>query len=59
FRQYATLGDDAATSVALQIWDDINGPNLRQFIAPTMPRATVILRKDADHSVASVSIRLV
>jgi len=59
FRQYACLDDATAVNLAQGVWDDINGPNLRQYIAPTMQRATVILRKGADHGVESVSIRQV
>lgn len=59
FRQYASLDDAGATALARQIWDDINGPNLRSYIAPTRERASVILRKGGDHRVESVSIRRV
>ena len=59
FRQYAILDDSAARAEAQQIWDEINGLNLRQFIAPTKPRATVILRKDANHRVKSVQLRVI
>ena len=57
FRQYAVLDDQTAIGLAREIWDDVNGPNLRQFIAPTRERATIILRKGADHGIESVSIR--
>ncbi|MCL2490626.1 MAG: type I pantothenate kinase [Propionibacteriaceae bacterium] len=59
FRQYAGLGDDEAAKMAGQVWDGINGLNLREHIAPTQTRATVILRKDDDHRVESVLIRRV
>ena len=54
FRKYADLTHDAAVDRATQIWDDINGPNLEQNIAPTRSRATLVLRKDSDHSVRYV-----
>jgi len=43
--------------VANQVWDEINGPNLRQNIEPTRQRAKVILRKGSDHHVETVRIR--
>jgi type I pantothenate kinase len=39
------------------VWDTINGPNLDQNIAPTRGRATLVLRKDADHSVRWIRLR--
>ena len=59
FRQYARIDDATAIEMALQIWRDINGPNLRQNIAPTRTRATIILELCADHDVESVRIRRV
>jgi len=59
FRQYAVLGDDEAIAVAHGVWRDINGPNLRENIVPTRGRASVVLRKDADHVVETVRIRRV
>jgi len=44
-------------STAVEIWDTINGPNLSANILPTKGRATVILRKDRDHSVQWVRFR--
>ena len=35
----------------------INGPNLKQNIQPTRSRATLVLRKAADHSVRFVRLR--
>ena len=42
-----------------QVWEEINGPNLRQNIAPTRDRATAILVKGESHSVDSILIRKV
>ena len=42
-----------------QVWDTINGPNLRQNIAPTRDRATAILVKGANHAVEAIRIRKV
>ena len=42
---------------ARDIWHSINRPNLIENILPTRPRATLVLRKDADHSVRYVRLR--
>jgi type I pantothenate kinase len=39
------------------IWDTINLPNLRENILPTRGRATLVLRKGANHRVESVLLR--
>jgi len=59
FRRFTDLTEDGAVATASQIWDTINGPNLRANILPTRGRATVILRKDADHDVRWIRIRRV
>jgi type I pantothenate kinase len=57
FSKYASLSPDQAVEVATHIWDSINGPNLIENVAPTRGRATLVLRKDADHSVRYVRLR--
>ena len=57
FYKYASLSPDQAIDVATHIWDSINGPNLVENVAPTRGRATLVLRKDADHSVRYVRLR--
>jgi len=57
FSQYAALSQDQAVETATHIWDSINGPNLIENVAPTRGRATLVLRKDADHSVRYVRLR--
>ena len=57
FNRYAGLSAVQATAVAEDLWDTINGPNLRENIAPTRGRASLVLRKDADHSVRRVRLR--
>jgi type I pantothenate kinase len=57
FRRYADLSADEARATALGIWDTINGPNLEQNILPTRSRATLVLRKDRDHSVHYIRLR--
>ncbi len=57
FTKYADLTEDEAVCEAHRIWDTINGPNLSRNIAPTRGRATLVLRKAADHSVSWVRLR--
>lgn len=59
FRRYASLGAAEAAARAESIWAGINGPNLEQNILPTRGRATLVLRKAADHSVRRVRLRKV
>ena len=57
FAKYAGLTHDEAVVEASRIWDTINGPNLVQNVLPTRSRATLVMRKDADHSVRYVRLR--
>jgi type I pantothenate kinase len=57
FRKYAVLSEPEARAEASRIWDTINGPNLIENVAPTRARATLVLRKDSDHSVRYVRLR--
>ncbi len=57
FAKYAGLSETEAVAEANRIWDTINGPNLKQNIEPTRSRATLVLRKDPDHSVRWVRLR--
>jgi type I pantothenate kinase len=57
FSKYAALSHDEAVTEAKRIWDTINGPNLSQNVLPTRSRATLVLRKDKDHSVRYVRLR--
>jgi len=59
FHRYASLSEDEAVTRARAIWHEINGPNLEQNIAPTRPRASLVLRKASDHTVSNVLIRKV
>jgi type I pantothenate kinase len=57
FHHYRDLDEDQAREVALGIWRDINGLNLRENILPSRERAHVVLRKRADHSIGEVWLR--
>ncbi|MGH3355587.1 MAG: type I pantothenate kinase [Nocardioidaceae bacterium] len=57
FQRYADLTEEQAVDQAERLWDTINGPNLTTNIMPTRSRATLVLRKDRDHSVRWVRLR--
>jgi type I pantothenate kinase len=57
FRRFAELDDDEAVDTARDIWREINGVNLRDNIAPTRERASLIVHKRGDHHVDSVRLR--
>ncbi len=57
FRHFATLTEEQAVEVANSIWTEINGRNLRDNIAPTKSRASLLVRKGLDHRVTDVSLR--
>ncbi len=57
FTNFTHLTPQEASQMARDVWRTINLPNLRENIAPTRSRATVILRKGANHSVEEVLLR--
>jgi type I pantothenate kinase len=57
FARYGSLTEAEAVAEANRIWDGVNGPNLQQNVLPTRGRATLVLRKAADHSVRFVRLR--
>jgi type I pantothenate kinase len=57
FHRYATLPDLDARRTALNIWDEINGLNLRENILPTRSRARLILEKGTGHAIQQVHLR--
>ncbi len=57
FAKYARLTPTEAIAEAERLWDTINGPNLAANIQPTRSRASLVLRKDPDHSVRYVRLR--
>ncbi len=57
FHRYASLNDEEAVAKARDIWNRINGPNLKQNIHPTRTRADLILEKAAHHDIAQVHLR--
>ncbi|WP_250707909.1 MULTISPECIES: type I pantothenate kinase [unclassified Actinomyces] len=57
FRTFAKIPDDVAVAAANEVWESVNLANLRENIAPTRPRATLVLHKGADHHVQRVLLR--
>ena len=57
FHRFTELGEDEAIARSRRVWKTINEPNLVENILPTRARADLVLRKAADHTVASVLIR--
>ncbi len=57
FHRFAHLTRDDAVATARGIWSEINGKNLKENIAPTRERASLILRKSANHAVTEVALR--
>ncbi|MDO5512989.1 type I pantothenate kinase [Corynebacterium sp.] len=57
FGHYADYGDAKARAEAREIWQSINLPNLVENILPTRVRASLVLRKGADHLVEQVRMR--
>jgi len=57
FHHYSRLTDHQAVAAARDIWRTINRPNLIENILPTRPRATLVLRKDSNHSINRLRLR--
>ena len=57
FEGFAGMDDAEATYAARELWQTINLPNLVENILPTRVRASLVLRKDYDHTVQRVRMR--
>jgi type I pantothenate kinase len=57
FHRYAEMPVEKALDRAKEIWQTINLPNLIENILPTRARATLVLKKGANHAVESVLLR--
>lgn len=57
FHRYANLSEEEARARAREIWSSINEPNLVNNVLRTRSRATLVLRKDAKHSVRTILLR--
>lgn len=57
FHRYSAFSDAEAVERAGMLWDTINWPNLKENIATTRGRASLVLRKGSDHTVSWVRLR--
>lgn len=57
FKNYMHLSDQETDQLARDVWTSINLPNLRENIAPTRTRATVVLHKNEDHVIDQIHLR--
>ncbi|MCI4156260.1 type I pantothenate kinase, partial [Dickeya dianthicola] len=57
FHNYAKLTEAEAVNIASQLWNEINGLNLKKNILPTRGRASLIMTKSANHAVECVRLR--
>ncbi|WP_027251992.1 type I pantothenate kinase [Photobacterium halotolerans] len=57
FNHYTKLTESEAVKTATNIWQEINGKNLRENILPTRERASLILQKGSNHAVQTVKLR--
>lgn len=57
FHRFSGFSREKSRAMALQIWEEINQPNLEENILPTRNRAKLILRKGPDHFVQEVLLR--
>jgi type I pantothenate kinase len=57
FNRYASLSHEDAVAQAESLWDTINGRTWGRTSPPPAGRATLVLRKDSDHSVRWIRLR--
>jgi type I pantothenate kinase len=57
FKKYANLSEQAAEAIATDIWNKINKKNLDLNIKPTINRADIVLKKDANHFISSIKLK--
>lgn len=56
YRRFLHLSDAETAHVAREVWADVNGPNLRENIAPQRAVAEIVVTKRADHSIGHLQI---
>jgi type I pantothenate kinase len=57
FFRYRNLAKDEAEEMAATLWREINLPNLKENIEPTLQRSDLILSKDSTHRIQSIQLR--
>jgi type I pantothenate kinase len=56
YHRWADLDRPAVEELGRAVWDGVNGPNLREHIAPGRTRAQVVVEKGPDHRVRRVRV---
>lgn len=51
YRAFSEMTPEQVRDVAEATWDGINGPNLKEHIAPTRQAAQLVVEKGADHAI--------
>ncbi len=57
FKRFSALTREEFEQVAMQTWDRINRPNLKQYISPTKNRANMIISKGLNHQIEQIHIK--
>lgn len=57
FHKYSAYSDQKADAYAREVWDTINGPNLKENIEHTKYRADLLLHKGSNHLISDVYLR--
>ncbi|AKP67475.1 type I pantothenate kinase [Companilactobacillus ginsenosidimutans] len=57
YHQFTTISRNDAVQMAKDVWNDINYPNLLNYIEPTRSRANLILHKSSKHQIDTVFLR--
>lgn len=57
FHQFSDLKRDEFRQLARQVWEKVNGPNLKKYISPTYQFANIILNKGSDHKIEQINLR--
>lgn len=57
FHKYADMTEEGSRDMAIQIWNEINKPNLHNNILPTKYRSDLILQKGSNHFVKNIKVR--
>lgn len=57
YARFSSWPEPQLVDFAHDVWDQINGPNLHEFILPGRERADVVITKGPDHGVVDVTLR--
>ena len=57
FHQFSRMSEQETIDMAIDVWDNINLPNLVDNVLPTRGRADLILTKAEDHTIETVQLK--